>query len=102
MDRDYFKGFFLSEGSPSLRLVCGLLAVLVALGLEVAFASAGHAKEFVDSNFLFAASLFGIGSARMVATAYIARPPEPAAQIRADNLNATVQTDNINVSEPTS
>ena len=96
---NYLPRFLESEGSPSIRLACGLLVVLAALGLEARFAIADNAKEFVDSNFLFAATLFGIGSARMVATAFAKREPESATTINAEVAPVSADTVNVNSSE---
>ncbi len=91
--KKYFSQFLESDGIPSIRLASGLLMVLLVIALEIRFSTPQNVQSMIDADLVFVGSLFAIGATRMAAQSFAARPPEPAAQLNAEQAEVKVAGD---------
>lgn len=65
---------FKSEGEPSIRLVSAFVIVVYTICMQ---AKGRLTLSHVEANYLFAGSLYGFGTVKLVGKAIAARPAAP-------------------------
>lgn len=85
---------FESEGVPSIRLVLAFVVVVYTLCMQ----QAGRlAQGAIDANYLLAAALLGLGTAKLIAKAYAQRPPEPPSEVKITSKKTDVSGEKVNL-----
>jgi hypothetical protein len=89
----WMLGLFESEGEPSARIILACATVVFTLFMQ----AAGRISDnMVEANYFLAGTLLGLGTTKLIATRFAARPAAPATQIKANVAPVTSETTNIN------
>lgn len=93
-----FLTLFESESELSIRLVLAAAVVLFTLAM---MAAGRLSAQLVEVNYTFAAVLLGLGTAKVVASRFAARPVGPAASTTVNTRKVEhVDAENLNVTSP--
>ena len=85
---DWVLSLFCSEGKPSVRLVSAFVVLLYTLLMQ---AKGRLSLGMVEANYLFAGSLYGFGTVKLVGKAIANRRPP------ATTVQARVEADTVNM-----
>ena len=87
------------KGTPSIRLACGLLLILLVAYLEIRFVTPANVVEIIGTDLLAVNGFFAIGAARLSAESFAARPNAPT-QIKSESAEVNT-SGNVTFNAPT-
>jgi hypothetical protein len=94
----WVRQLFESEGEASVRLVLAPIIIIYTLLMQAAGRISDHS---VEANYFLAATLLGLGTAKLVGKAFATRPPAPATEVKTETAQVDAAGDiNINGARP--
>ena len=91
----WVRQLFESEGEASVRLVLAPVVIIYTLCMQAAGRMSDHSEE---ANYFLAATLLGLGTAKLVGKAFAAKPATPSVQVTAKKAEMSAEGD-INYTE---